>query len=94
LARAIGCSTGTLAELIADDTSPTSARYSRYVSKINDHFRWPPIIAGSGDAGELQYLLERLADADIELLRMIKDMDREEQRALVDFYTRIRSKNT
>lgn len=96
LARAIGCSTGALAEVIAelDDQRPNAARYSRWVIKINDYFGWTAMMPATKDANEIRYLLEKLADADIELLRLIKNMDRDEQRALVDFYTKIRSKTS
>jgi hypothetical protein len=86
-------STGALTELLADDEKPGMSRYSRYVAKVNEFFGWPAqaaMLPLSPDAEEIQYLLEGLADADRELLRQIRDMGRDEQRALAEMITRLR----
>lgn len=92
VAKFAGMSTGQLTELLAEDEKPGMSRYSRYVGKVNEFFGWPaePMLPLSPDAEEIRYLLEGLADADRDLLRQIRDMGRDEQRALAEMITRLR----
>ncbi len=84
LAEAIGASTGQVTELLSDES-----RFSTYVAKVNKYFGWtqpkPPLM--SNDTHEIQYLIEGMGDAGRELLRALKEMDREEALAYVRVIT-------
>lgn len=78
LADHLGISTGHLSETLADDedASPDQKRYTRHRRKI-DEYLWPPLLPLSGDTLEVRYLLEGI---DRDLLKVIKEMDRDTQR--------------
>jgi hypothetical protein len=61
LAKAIRCSSGTLAELLGPD-----ARHSHLVPRIHDYFGWPAPMAplASPDAAEISFLYDRLSEVD------------------------------
>ena len=88
LARAIGCRTGQLTELLADDPDdgkPNASRYSRYRAKIDAYFKWPAFMPMSPDTDEVRHALDGIANVDLSLLEAIKAMDRDEQRKLAEF---------
>lgn len=76
-------SSGHLAETLGPDEKPGVQRFTRYRREI-DEYLWPPLMPLAADTGEVRYLLDGLADADKDLLRLIRDMNREEQRKLAE----------
>jgi hypothetical protein len=83
LARAIGCSTGTLTELLAEGEDPRASRYSRYVEPINEYFKLPSMLPISPDTLEIAKMLEGMSMDGKDLIRRIRDMPPEEQKAIL-----------
>ena len=83
LASAIGCSTGTLSEMLEDRRDPNESRYSRYVEPINAYFKWPSMLPLSHDTAEIQHLLTGLGGDAKEILAALRDMPRAEARAMI-----------
>lgn len=77
-------STGHLAETLGPDEKPGQRRYTQYRRDI-DEYLWPRLMPLTPDTNEIRYLLDGLEDADKDLLRLIKDMDRDAQRKLAEF---------
>jgi hypothetical protein len=82
-------STGQLTEILGPDEKPGQRRYTQYKGEI-DAFLKPKLMPLSRDTHELQYLLEGLASADLDLLRQIRDMSSDEQRALAQMIAAMR----
>lgn len=95
LAAHLGISTGQLSETINESPDEPGTRYTRYKRGI-DEYLWPPLLPPSHDTNELRYLLEGIDSIDRDLLRVIRDMDREQQRKLAEsiIAMRGRPKNT
>lgn len=85
LAKAIGCPTGHLTELLADEKPDEKvvSRYSRYVEPINNYFKWPSMMPLSQDTAEIQHLLEGLPVDAKSLLTALKDLPPEEAKAMI-----------
>lgn len=79
LAEVLGISTGHLSEILGKDEKPGVARWTRYKRQI-DEFLWPPLLPPGQDTHEVRYLLDAISSLDRDLLRVLKDMDRETQR--------------
>lgn len=79
-------SSGQLSDILGTDEVPGQKRYSQYVRDI-DEWLWgkPKLMPLSPDAHEMRHLLERLVEADKDLLSELLDMDANEQKALAAF---------
>lgn len=81
LANEIGCSAGSLTDMLKD-----TSEHSSYVAAINAYFGWdppaPPAI--SSDAGEAQYLVDGMGDAGRDLMRELKRMGKDEAKATIE----------
>lgn len=81
-------STGQLSDILGPDEYPGQMRWTQYKADIDAFVA--TITPVSRDTHELQYLLEGLAGADIELLRQIRDMSGAEQKALAAMISAMR----
>lgn len=83
LATHLGISTGHLSEMLGEpeDGPPDRQRFTRYRRQI-DEYLWPPLLPLSGDTLEIQHIIEGI---DRDLLRLLKDMDRDQQRKFAEF---------
>lgn len=78
LADHLGISTGHLSEMLGEPTGepPDQVRFTRYRRQI-DEWLWPPLLPLSADTLEIQHIVEGV---DRDLLRVLKDMPRDQQR--------------
>jgi hypothetical protein len=83
LAEYLKCSTGQLSDTLGPDKHPNEKRYTRLREGI-DRFLWPPLMPITPDTEEVRTLLDGLRDANKDLLRVIKDMDFNDQRKLAE----------
>ncbi len=76
-------SSGQLTEILGPDEKPGQKRYSQYIDEI-DRYLWPALMPLSRDTLEVKHLLDRLLEADKEVIDELLDSSDlgAEQRAL------------
>lgn len=77
-------SSGQLTEILGPDEKPGQKRYSQYIPEI-EAYLWPRLMPLSPDTGEVKYLIEGIANLDKNLVRLMVDLDPDEQHALAQF---------
>ncbi len=82
-------SSGLLSETLGPNERPGQKRWTQYKDEI-DQYLWPALMPLTADTGELRHILDGLAPEGIEILRELKTMDRDAQRALAAFITSTR----
>lgn len=92
LVKALGIRSSVLSETINESADKPATRYTRYRRAI-DEYLWPPLLPPAADTNELRFLLDGITEIDRDLLRIIKDMDRDEQRKLAEAIIAMRGRS-
>lgn len=96
MARALGVNSGQISDTLRETGEPDERRHSKYRPQIDAYLaqsRPPdPVPSVTRDTSELAYLLEGIAEIDRELLRVLREMTRDEQLAWLKALRQLRGK--